>query len=58
MRGITLRKDAKVNRWRGKKGRQERRGSQRVQRKRILSTLSLRGKIWLICIHAKKIRNV
>lgn len=55
MRVTTIRKDAKVNRWKEK--RETGRGSQRVQRKRILSILSLRGRIWLICIHAKKIKT-
>lgn len=41
-----------------KRGKQERTDSQRAQRMRILSIVFLRGKIWLSCIHAKKIRNV
>lgn len=36
----------------------ERRDSQRAERKRISSILSLKAKILVICIHAKKIRNV
>lgn len=39
-------------------GRDEGRCSQRGERQRISSILSLRAKILLICIHAKKIRNV